>query len=110
MDTSAELLRKKILEALLNSEYSESDCRSFKEACLHTPERDWVNVDSFHAKNLNIAAGKHSVWFITRMDPQSVFWDEHSNLFGACWGPDLKSGTYEDLGFRSDDPLRLFLM
>ena len=110
MNSIAELLRRRIAEALLISEYSELDCKRFKEACLLTPEKDWISVDSFHAKNLNISAGTHLVWFITRMDPQSVFWDEHSGLFGTCWGPDPKSGNYEDLGFRSDDPLRMFLM
>jgi hypothetical protein len=110
MNSTAELVHKRITEVLLKSEYSESDRLQFREACLQTPVKDWITVDGFHAKNLNISAGKHLVWFITRLDPQSVFWDEHSDSFGACWGPDLKSGTYEDLGFRSDDPVAVFLI
>jgi hypothetical protein len=110
MDSTAELVQQRIADVLLKSEHSESDVERFQNACLPIPVKDWIVVDNFHAKNLDIPAGKHLVWFVTRTDPQSVFWDEYSGLFGTCWGPNLKSGAYEDLGYRSDDPLRMFLI
>ncbi len=48
------------------------------------------------------------VWFVTMGDPQSVFLDELSGQFGVCWGPDQHDGHYDDLGYRSPDPVEMF--
>ena len=66
--------------------------------------------DEFHAKNLNVAAGECWVWFVTQDDPQSIFFDEVSGLFGCCWGPDNETGGYTDLGYRSQDPVEMYLV
>ena len=49
------------------------------------------------------------VWFITSGQPQRVFYDERTSLFGVAWGPDAQTSLYADLGFRTGDPIDAFL-
>lgn len=62
-------------------------------------ERDVASLDRL--------SGDYSVYFVTEGDPLSVFFDPISNCFGAAWGPELGTGRYVDLGFRSDDVLEM---
>ena len=94
--------------AIKQSYFPPSDQRQFLESCLPLPLPGLITISEFHAKNLSVLPGTRSVWFITQNDPQSVFYDESSGVFGACWGPDGERGTYDDLGFRSRDPIEMY--
>src|SRR5687767_12132616 len=85
------------------------DRERFLSARLETPIRGVITTDDFHAKNLGTRAGKHEVWFVTMNEPQSVFFDESVGLFGSCWGP-AAAGEYENIGYRSGDPIEMFLV
>jgi hypothetical protein len=76
---------------------------------LIPPEHGAVQVEPHTAQILHIEPGAIQVWFLTRHETQRVFFEERSGLFGVAWGPDLGSGNYLDLGFRTDDPIDAFL-
>ena len=84
--------------------------KQFENSCLPLPLPGLINIDVFHARNLDLAAGERWVWFVMQSDPQSIFFDEASGLFGCCWGPDKETGGYTDLGFRSQDPVEMYLV
>jgi hypothetical protein len=107
---SEQLVMEAVDNATKNSTYSLENCNQFSKARISPPILGAVNVSEFHAKNLGLPAGIHKVWFITQSTPQSVFFDEASGLFGACWGPDNVSDKYDDLGFRGPDPVDMFLV
>jgi hypothetical protein len=71
------------------------------------PELREVKVEAHVALLIGLAEGKHSVYFVTDSDPQSVFYDPHTKSFGSAWGPEKTSGEYVDLGFRSADVLAM---
>jgi hypothetical protein len=96
--------------ALHKSNFSQQEIQLFKLACQLPPASGLVSINEFHAKNLNLQPGEHQVWFVTKGDPQSVFFDETTGLFGSCWGPDLDNGLYDDLGYRSIDPVEMYLV
>jgi hypothetical protein len=73
------------------------------------PEQGVVVVEPRHAERLGVTAGTLAVWFITRGDPQSVFFGVTVGKFGAAWGPERETGIDYDLGFRSDDPFEMFM-
>lgn len=87
---------------------AESKAR-FVEQCLEEPKPCVILVDAFHANRLSIQPGPINVWLVTQGDPQSVFFDEATSRFGACWGPDSTDGSYSDMGFRTESPLEAYL-
>lgn len=103
-------LRELVLAAVKESKCSPVEVADFLHECLPTPVSGVVTVDAFHARNLELDEGHRAVWFITQSDPQSVFFDIGSGRFGTCWGPERGTGIYQDLGFRSDDPVEMFLV
>jgi hypothetical protein len=107
---SPQLVREAVAASVAESNCAPADREKFLNACLPVPLPKSINVDEFHAANLGVAAGEHPVWFVVQGDPQSVFFDEETGRFGACWGPDRDRGTYDDLGFRSRDPVEMFLV
>ena len=56
---------------------------------------------------LGLREGEHTVYFVTDDEPQSVFLDPATNLFGCAWGPEAHTLRYVDLGFRSEDVLEV---
>lgn len=107
---SNQLVHDAVSEACAKTDCSPDARREFENARLPLPMPEKMTIDSFHANNLRVAEGERWVWFVTRGDPQSVFFDEESGLFGCCWGPDKVSGGYTDLGFRSQDPVEMYLV
>lgn len=107
---TAAAVAEKVAQALDASECAEADCQRFMKACLPTALPGIVYVDEFHAGNLGVQPGPRDVWFVTKDDPQSVFFDELTGLFGACWGPGREDSAYEDIGFRSEDPVEMLLV
>lgn len=104
------LVRDTISAASETTTCSSEAKKEFENSRLPFPTPGTINIDPFHAKNLNLIAGERWVWFVTQGDPQSVFFDESSGLFGCCWGPDQATGGYADLGFRSQDPVEMYLV
>ena len=51
--------------------------------------------------------GTRTVYFVSRGEPHSVFFDPETQSFGCAWGPALPDGKYIDLGFRSEDVLEM---
>jgi hypothetical protein len=107
---SSALVREFVVSKASASDRLLVDRERFLTECLVEPEAGLVKIDEFHARNLGFPPGDHRVWFITRGDPQSVFFDEIANLFGCCWGPDKDTGDYVDLGYRSQDPVEMYLV
>ena len=107
---TAHFVRDLVGAAVAASACSEIQRRQFLTASLPLPALGAVIVDEFHARNLALSPGSHTVWFITTGDPQSVFFIESSGSFGTCWGPDGTTGVYLDLGFRSRDPVEMFFV
>jgi hypothetical protein len=68
-----------------------------------------IEIEPHIAEMLNVDAGMHSVWFLTAPTKQRVFFDELTGNFGVAWGPDVVTGSYVDLGFRTGDPMDAFL-
>lgn len=103
--------RRAVSNAIAASSCARGDVERFKAACLLDPLPGSVHVDEFNARNLGTTHGNHHVWFITSVEgPQAVFLDEGSGQFGACWGPDSATGCYIDIGFRSADPVEMYLV
>jgi hypothetical protein len=108
LELTAESVRDRVSAAVAKSACQEKQRRAFLDASLSLPTQGTVVVDEFHAQNLAVCPGSHKVWFITMGDPQSVFFVEAGDLFGACWGPGRSDNAYMDLGFRSPDPVEMF--
>lgn len=87
-------------------EYIESIRLRFIEKRI-TPFARPVVIESHVSQRVGIPEGDHTVYFVTDDDPQSVFFDPKTNLFGCAWGPEQASGRYIDLGFRSIDVLEM---
>ena len=71
------------------------------------PIRRSVVIEPHVADRLGLPVGDHPVYFVSEDDPQSVFYDPATNLFGCAWGPQLPDLRYVDLGFRSEDVLEM---
>jgi hypothetical protein len=98
-------------EALRSCEMPDAPtAQRFLEARLATPLEGEVQLQEYRAASAGLAPGKHAVWFVVKDDPQSVFFDPETQLFGACWGPEQGSGTYWDLGFRSGNPFKMYVV
>ena len=76
---------------------------------LSVPKNIQVSLADFRAPFVGLPEGIHAVWLLLEDDPQSVFYDPATKKFGACWGPEIETGEYIDLGFRSDDPLEMYI-
>lgn len=87
------------------SAYAADQLRKFREEQLFPPALESVHLDENIARGM--PAGWREVWFVTRGQPQSVFYEEETQLFGVAWGPIGKDSWYMDLGFRDTDPLDL---
>lgn len=83
--------------------------RSELDRHLIAPEQGMVMVDQQISLVLGVEVGLRSVWFLTAPGTQRVFFDETSAKFGVAWGPEVVSGEYIDLGFRTDDPIDAYL-
>lgn len=75
---------------------------------LDLPEKIEVHLAAFRGTCLGLPEGIRTVWLIIKDSPQSVFYDAFTGSFGACWGPEKDTGSYIDLGFRSDDPIEMY--
>ncbi|MES2386095.1 MAG: hypothetical protein V4593_16220 [Pseudomonadota bacterium] len=71
------------------------------------PELRPVFVEAHITHLVGLPEGEHVVYFVTQDDPQSVFFDPHTESFGCAWGPEAGSGRFVDLGFRSFDVLAM---
>ena len=105
-----ESVREFVIEQASKSTRLRSDRERLLRGLLPVPEKGLVRLDAFHAGISNLSPGEYEVWFIIRLDPQSVFFDENPKLFGACWGPEKETGHYTDLGYRSRDPVEMYLV
>jgi hypothetical protein len=76
---------------------------------LLTPRSIQVSLADFRAPFVGLPEGIYSVWLLLEDDPQSVFYDPATKKFGACWGPDVHTGEIIDLGFRSEDPIEMYI-
>jgi hypothetical protein len=76
---------------------------------LSTPKEIQVSLADFRAPFVGLPEGIYAVWLLLEDDPQSVFFDPATEKFGACWGPDVHTGEIVDLGFRSEDPLEMYI-
>ena len=108
---SADGVRQAVSAAIAASTSAHADLERFKLACLPDPLPVLVHVDEFNARNLGTTPGDHLAWLVTNGGgPQAVFFDEDSGRFGACWGPDRATGDHVDIGFRSADPVEMYLV
>ena len=107
---SPESMKDLVIEAISKSKCSHGDRERLLHDLLARPEKDLVTLDEFHAGISNLSPRQYVVWFITRLDPQSVFFDENTGQFGSCWGPEKETGQYTDLGYRSKDPVEMYLV
>lgn len=104
-------VRQAVSAAVAASACAPADVERFRVACLLNPLPGLVHVDEFNARNLDTTLGDHLAWIVTSVDgPQAVFFDEASGQFGACWGPDRATGGYVDIGFRSADPVEMYMV
>lgn len=106
---SAAEVDRAVLAGLATSTNSPADQARFLAARRVVPLPCVVYVDEFCARNLASTEGEHLAWLITEDDPQSVFFDEATGQFGVCWGPAAGTNEYKDIGFRSGDPVDMYL-
>ncbi len=76
---------------------------------LIEPREIQVSLADFRAPFVGLPEGIYSVWLLVEDSPQSVFYDPLTKKFGASFGPDIYTGENIDLGFRSDDPLEMYI-
>lgn len=107
---SSDAVCSKVAEQANTSTCTDESRRKFLSECLPVPEAGLVRLEEFQTRLPDLQPGIHAVWFITRNSPQSVFFDERSGFFGCCWGPDRDTGEYTDLGYRSSDPVDMYLV
>ncbi|RYG14865.1 MAG: hypothetical protein EON92_00270 [Burkholderiales bacterium] len=84
--------------------------RKFADRYLRVAEGITVEVTDFRSPYVGLEPGNYPVWLVIRGDIQSVFYDPMSRSFGACLGPEIGSGGWLDLGFRSDDPYAMYVI
>ena len=87
------------------AEYIAELDRKFRAARVF-PELGCVVLER-EVYGLEASPGEHTVFFVCRCDPQSVFFDPKTQSFGCAWGPELPDLKYVDLGFRSQDVLEM---
>ena len=98
-----------IANAVTSSKVQQDVVARFRQGVLAAPELISVFVDEPQARFLGRPPGNYEVWLVMKDDPQSVFYDPVSRLFGACWGPDIVTGRFVDLAVRSANPLEMYL-
>ena len=106
---SPEAVNEIVRSGIEKSTLSNSVKARFASCCLIEPKSGLVWLDEFHARLPGHVPGSRVVWFVTQSDPQSVFFDERDGSFGACWGPARDGAQYVDLGYRSLDPVEMFV-
>jgi hypothetical protein len=84
--------------------------QKFAASYLSVAEEITVSLADFRAPFVGLEPGDHRVWLVIRTGAQSVFYDPKNRNFGACWGPEIGSGEWLDLGFRSDDPFQMYVI
>lgn len=102
-------VRKNVAEALKIYPLPNTEiARNFEKIILLDPVEGEVELEAYRAPHIGLPVGFRTVWFIAKDCPQSVFFDPLTGLFGACWGPDAKTGAYVDLGFQGRDPFEMY--
>ena len=104
-----DMIYKCVAQALDSTPITDELAARFKSCLLADPEETTITLADFRASYLKMEPGNYSVLLIVKDDPKSVFFDPNTGLYGACWGPDIYTGETIDLGFRSDDPVEMYL-
>ena len=104
-----DIIYKRVAQALDSTPITDELAARFKSCLLDDPEEANVTLADFRASYLKMKPGNYAVLLVVKDDPQSVFFDPNTGLYGACWGPDIYTGETIDLGFRSDNPAEMYL-
>jgi hypothetical protein len=102
-------IEKQFQVAVVQPCYKQNTLDRVSEKKLLEPKEIQVSLADFRAEFVGLAEGVYSVLLVVEDSPQSVFYDPLTKKFGACFGPDVNTGEYIDWGFRSDDPIEMYI-